>query len=118
MMKCASFILLALASCPAFALTGNELLNLCAAAPGSGEHRECRGYVLGVTSGANMMMAGMRQNHSQSDAYPLLFCVSPSVSTARLVDIAVAYLKAHPSERRYDAASEVLLSLRAAFPCP
>jgi hypothetical protein len=117
MLKYVLTILIALTSPPASAMTGNELLEQCAAPDGSVEHKQCGSYIVGVMSGANMMMIGTKQLHEGSSAYPVLFCVTPSVPTAELIDVVVKYLRAHPGDRKYDAASEVLLSFREAFPC-
>ena len=98
-------------------MTGDELLRQCTAPVGSIEQKQCGSYILGVMSGANMMMIGTKQLHAESAAYPVLFCVTPSVPTPQLVDVVVKYLRANPEGRQYDAGSEVLLAFREAYPC-
>jgi hypothetical protein len=109
--------LLALTSLRVSAMTGDDLLKQCTAPDESVEHKQCGSYILGVMSGANMMMIGTKQLHPDSTIYPVLFCVTPSVPTPQLIDVVVKYLKANPEGRKYDAGSEVLLSFREAFPC-
>lgn len=117
MLRCVLATFLALTSLRASAMTGDELLTQCAAPEESVEHKQCGSYILGVMSGANMMMIGTKQLHSDSVAYPVLFCVTPSVPVKELIDAVLKYLRSNPAGRRYDAGSEVLLAFREAYPC-
>ena len=81
------------------------------------EWKQCGSYVTGVVGGATMLMVSMRLLNPESASYPLLFCVSPSVPEKGVVDAVVKYLRTNTSGRHYDAASEVMLALKEAFPC-
>jgi hypothetical protein len=109
-------ILMGFASMRVSAMSGEELLQQCTAPEKSVEHKLCGSYILGVMSGANMMMIGTKQLH-QNPLYPVLFCVTPAVPTTQLIDVVVRYLTANPDGRKYDAGSEVLLAFQGAYPC-
>jgi len=46
------------------------------------------------------------------------FCIPKNIIAKQLVDIVTQYLKEHPADRHYTAASEVYVAITNAFPCP
>lgn len=100
-----------------FGLTGKDLLGQCSAPINSLERHKCNSYVLGVVSGANMIMASLKQIRGGPHGLPMMFCAPPTTPTNKLVSATIDYLKEHPEGLRYDAASEVLLAVASTFPC-
>lgn len=66
----------------------------------------------------NVLATSMKLLHPDAASYPKLFCVESSRPVKDLLDAAVGYLQHNPNGRHYDAASEVVLALEQAFPCP
>jgi hypothetical protein len=102
----------------AFALRGDQLLQSCTKTVESAEHHQCEGYIAGVVEGINTLATSMKLLHPGGAEYPKLFCVAPSEPIKNLVDATTRYLSRNPGSGHYGAASEVLLALQAAFPCP
>jgi hypothetical protein len=99
------------------AITGGELLTKCQASSDSSARRYCDGYVAGVASGAMIASIAMSRARPEIRGVPPVFCMPASTSPQRLTEIAIAFLTANPAGRRYDAASELILAFREAFPC-
>jgi hypothetical protein len=83
--------------------TGYGLLDICSATDASGRDWMCYGYILGV--GAMLRDLGS-------------VCFPPDVSHARMRDVVVAGLQAHPEEQSERPEKLVTKYLIAAFPCP
>jgi hypothetical protein len=62
-------------------------------------------------------VTSMRILHPGDNRYPQLFCGANVASPNDLVAAAMSYLRSHPESRHFGAASEVLLSLKQAYPC-
>ena len=101
----------------AFALTGDQLLQRCTAKAGSADYSQCESYIAGVADGTNTLMTSMRLLHPEGPEYPKLFCTATGTPTTSLVEAVTGYLSRNAGSRHFDAASEVLLALREAFPC-
>ena len=71
----------------------------------SGDH-VCAGYIIGVVDG--YLLVKPRS----------LICLPANITRARVIVVALQYLKDHPSERKYTASSLVLKATGDAFPCP
>src|SRR3990167_9101772 len=99
-------------------MTGDELLKQCSTQEGSVDWVRCEGFVHGVARGVTILSIALFQSHRDREDYPLLFCIDKSVPPKKLIEIAVDYLRSHPNDLHYDAASELLLAFREAFPCP
>ena len=85
--------------------TGNKLYKDCAE-----NYRHCVGYVQGVVDGASAIMAEL------SMKTPI--CFPNNVTSGQVTDIVIKYLKENPSARHYVAASNVMVAITNAFPCP
>jgi hypothetical protein len=116
-LKLLLLFLLGSTSLPAWALTGDQLLQRCMTAAESLEHKQCESYIAGVVDAINTLTTSMKILHPGGPEYPKLFCVTPSEPIRSLVDATTGYLSRNPGSRHYDAASEVLLALQEAFPC-
>ena len=82
--------------------SGNDLLKQCSAPPDTEALANCRGYVTGVADALGITK----------------FVCTPLNATAnQLVDIVLDHLRSHTAERHYEAAGEVALALKQAFPC-
>lgn len=112
------FVVFACSCASAQLLTGDELLKQCSAQEGSADWVRCEGFVHGVARGVTILSIALYQARRDREDYPLLFCIDKSVPPKKLIVIAVDYLRSHPDDRHYDAASELLLAFREAFPCP
>ena|SRR5580700_2062755 len=108
---------LGFSSHPAWALSGEQLLQSCSMVAGSTEHKQCESYIAGVVDGINTLVSSMKLLHPGGPEYPKLFCVTHPEPIKDLVDASTEYLSRNASSRHYDAASEVLLALQEAFPC-
>jgi len=83
--------------------TGSELRTTCeAAALGP-----CLGYAVAI---ADVMVNGNTITSWRA-------CIPEAATTGQLKDIAVRYLRDHPDERHYGAASLVAAAFAQAFPC-
>jgi len=102
---------------PAFALTGNDLLAQCVGGSDTAELKQCQNYILGVVDGVKTLGTSMRLLHPGSVSYPKLFCAD-NATPDELIGATKAYLLKNPNSRQFNAASEVMLALRQAFPCP
>ena len=69
----------------------------------------CVSYILGASD-------AVQDSARQGGASP--FCVGPQVTQAALVDVVVAYLRAHRERHEGRATEIVLAALREAYPCP
>jgi Rap1a immunity proteins len=116
-LKLLPLVFLGSVSLPASALSGDQLLQHCTKTVESAEHNRCEGYIVGVVEGINTLTTSMKLLHPGGPEYPRLFCVAPSEPIKNLVDATTKYLSHNPGSGHYDAASEVLLALQAAFPC-
>lgn len=98
------------------AMTGDELLMKCRAHT-SADRRYCEAYIEGVASGAMIASIAMERARPELAGALPVFCMPSATPKERLAAIAVAYLTANPAGRHYDAASELILAFREAFPC-
>jgi hypothetical protein len=69
----------------------------------------CLGYLTGAVDSIVMMDVYYRAPHH--------FCVS-QVPASQIMEVVVAYLKAHPEQRRFNASSIVWTAMGEAYPCP
>jgi hypothetical protein len=83
--------------------TGSGLLDICSATDASGRDWMCYGYILGV--GAMLRDIGT-------------VCFPAEVTHARMRDVVVAGLQAHPEELSERPELLITKYLIAAFPCP
>jgi hypothetical protein len=79
--------------------TGNEFLRECEPTPTA--------FCLGVAAGYSDMLAVNGQ-----------ICKQHSVTVAQVKDVIVKFLREHPENRHYSAASLAGVALTDAFPCP
>lgn len=106
---CSIVFLVAFFSCSAHGGTyesGNSLLELLTAEPGSAELALAYGYVIGVTD-------AYRNDLKQENP----FCPPPLVTKQQVVDIVTSWLKSNPTLRHYTAPSIVAGALSLSFPC-
>jgi hypothetical protein len=89
---------LTVASYGSWFVTGNQLLSWCST---DATEPACASYVLGVADSIINQMA----------------CIPRGVVGAQLVDITVAWLRAHPQIRHEGAQSMVATAIATAFPC-
>jgi Rap1a immunity proteins len=83
-------------------LTGNCIFQKCDNAANSSESSFCAGYVAGITD-------ALQRSRT--------VCLPKHVTVRQARDIIIKYLRNHPEERHYSAASEIALALKQAFPC-
>jgi len=81
---------------------GNSLFEKCSATANHFDSTYCLGYVAGMTD---------------AYAYAKSVCPPNGFTLGQSVDVVVKYLRDHPEDRHYTAASEVALALEHAFPC-
>jgi hypothetical protein len=86
-------------------LNGDQLLAICSEAT----PMECAGYIEGVLD--------MMRFNEDASGVSLGVCVPEEKTKRQLIGVLVAYLQAHPAERRHTGVSETYGALRAAFPC-
>jgi Rap1a immunity proteins len=77
--------------------TGNDLYDKCTA-----QSLVCAAYVAGMADAL---------------AHDGTVCLPQNVTTRQLVDVIMAYLRAHPEARNYSAASIGDVGFTQAFPC-
>jgi hypothetical protein len=83
--------------------SANDLYTNCLASEASAEYTFCLGYVIGMTD----MLAGP----------PDIVCLTNQVTVRQALDVVMRYLRDHPEDRHYPAASQGFLALKQAFPC-
>ena len=69
----------------------------------------CRGYVIGAVDTASNFYPGVLKARA--------YCVPVGTPTDQVTDKVVRYLEAHPEQKDWSAATEVLLALQQAYPC-
>jgi len=91
--------------------SGNDLYDSCTVERGRPEFfektYECVGYVAGAVDAFN----------TTREANGLKSCIPSRVTVAKLQDVAVAYLRDHPAERKKSASNLVFSAIREAWPC-
>jgi len=87
--------------------SGNDFLAKCESfpEPDSWMHGFCRGYVLGVSDGMQMVT-------------PALMCPAEHVTQGQFYRIAVKYLRDHPEKTDKYTSDLMFEAWAAAFPCP
>lgn len=105
-------------------ITGNDLLEACDAAQNSMPSAFCLGYVVGLTegmmwgAGSLLLMGGKSAEEADTTVRTLLnYCPPPEANVRQFVDVIVAHLRAHPSERHNSARVQAHTALSEAFPC-
>lgn len=88
---------------------GNKLLTYC---DGMGALGYVYGAVGAAEAGEKLAMRGA------TPPTGALVCIPEGVNGGQAVDVACAFLKAHPQSRHLPAAWLVMRSLRLAWPCP
>lgn len=120
-MKVLSLLLL-LASWPASALTGSQLLHVCETSQDT-----CAFYVMGVVEGYPIGFAdGVARAAGSPDQRAKVFgnlgfvgyCGQPHQTGDQFARIAHKYLLAHPEHLNQDGAALIMRSLKEAFPPP
>lgn len=87
-------------------LTGNELYAWC-----NDRDNAALGYVVGVND-AYEIAYQFAKNSS------LRTCIPVSVRANQIKDVVCFFLRDHPEQRHYDAASTTWSAINRAFPCP
>lgn len=101
-------------------VSGNTLYEWCSARPGSvtfyQDESSCREYILGVhdaLESAGYLFAAFAE---MDDPFEMV-CVPPRVQAGQLKEVVATYLRNNPAPRHEGAAMQVMLALRAAYPC-
>jgi hypothetical protein len=87
--------------------SGNQFMATCESSRASDSlmHGLCRGYVLGLSDGMQMMT-------------PALMCPAEHVTQGQFYRIAVKYLRDHPEKTDKYTSNLMFEAWTAAFPCP
>ena len=88
-------------------MSSNRLLSLCESDLVASQN-VCAGYVLGVADAAQTL---------DSEANMRRYCLSDNVTSSQLEKNAVKYMNNNPQQLDKPASYNILVSLRAAFPC-
>lgn len=99
-------------------MTGDELLLACAAPDESAQHRECNAYIQGTLDGASATVKSLAIAHGGPGAPSRLFCIGREEPPESVVVSVMRYLQNHPENRASSAASNTLLAVGDAYPCP
>jgi hypothetical protein len=85
--------------------TGDDLWRDC----NGGNEQRCMGYVIGAVDSIVMMDEVYHMPHH--------FCIDQTVRAGQVRDAVIAYLTAHPEQRRLNASSIVWTAMGYAYPC-
>jgi len=100
------------------AMTGDDLLRSCSAQIDSAEHRECASYIQGTIDASAATTRSFADDRAWDNRAPRLFCISKEEAGENVVTAVTRYLESHPENRASNAASNTLLALMSAYPCP
>lgn len=107
------------------AVTGNDLIELCAPAAGATANVACALYVRGFIDGnmnveakalADAVVAGIKLDTQRMKKQD--FCVPPNATEAQLKNVMYLYLDLHPETRGRFAVILVDEALKQNYPCP
>jgi hypothetical protein len=100
--------LLVILSSPATGfITGKDLLSWCGES--GGNDVQCRFYIIGAAD-ARAADAGVH-------AFSIGFCIPKEIRASQLQGVVATWLKAHPRDLHFGAASLLLAALHESFPC-
>ena len=90
---------------------GNNLYGDCKNESDTLAQGFCVGYVSGLVD-LDLFYADM------IEGYRPQYCLRNAVNPMQLKELVIQYLEANPEQRQYPAASNVIMALKNAFPCP
>jgi hypothetical protein len=106
---------------------GNKLLEFCQEPEESKISGICWGYIIGVINGIQHVVAYQEYyNDIEIDGFRISkdllevskpFCIPDEVTRGQQINVAVEFLKTHPSERDKDVRFLISDALKEAFPC-
>lgn len=91
-------------------MTGNDLVESCAADSNAAAINRCVGYVAGVID-YHVVMQSLGTNPTTD------FCLPKEMKVEEAAVSVIAYIKAHPNQAGFIAAPAVALALNALYPC-
>lgn len=99
-------------------MTGEDLLRACSAPEESVEHHDCGAYVQGTIDGSSATTKSLAFASGGDGAPTRLFCIGREEPPENVVVAVTRYLQNHPENRASSAASNTLLAVIDAYPCP
>lgn len=99
-------------------MTGDELLRVCSAPAESVEHRDCAPYIQGAIDAAAVTARSFAVDRGGDRVDQRLFCIGRDEPADSVVLAVMRYLENHPENRASSAASNAILAMIDAYPCP
>jgi len=94
-------------------LSSGELYDFCSAVPGDADYENrmlhCGSYLEGASDATSAILGAQGRR---------IYCLPDGTPVRRLREPFLAYVRAHPESRDYQAASTVFVVLIQSYPCP